>query len=99
MSVLVELSLDNAGKYLSQLVAIENEAFAQPWSRDAYLTELARPISHVIAVVEGDRLLGYAGFWQVLDEAEIESLIRTTQMGDEEKTRLLKKYLVESSSE
>ncbi len=74
MSVLVELSLDNAGKYLSQLVAIENEAFAQPWSRDAYLTELARPISHVIAVVEGDKLLGYAGFWQVLDEAEINNV-------------------------
>lgn len=74
MKVLIELTQANAGRYLEQLLAIENEAFPEPWSRDAYLAELARSIAHIVAVVSGDTLLGYAGFWQVLDAAEVNNV-------------------------
>ncbi len=72
--ILVELSAENAAVYLPQLLAIENEAFAEPWSEAAYRAEIARPISHVLLLVREDTLLGYAGFWQVLDEAEINNV-------------------------
>lgn len=74
MQVLVEITPDNVGRYISQLVAIEQASFSAPWTMDDYLTEVARPISHIVAVVDGDRLLGYAGFWQVLDEAEVNNV-------------------------
>ncbi len=72
--MLLELSEANAAVYLPQLLAIENEAFAEPWSETAYRAEMARPISHVLLLVREETLLGYAGFWQVLDEAEINNV-------------------------
>lgn len=72
--MLLELAEANAAVYLPQLLAIENEAFAEPWSEAAYRAEMARPISHVLLLVREETLLGYAGFWQVLDEAEINNV-------------------------
>lgn len=72
--MLIEINPDNIGKYVSQLVAIEQASFSSPWTTEDYLTEAARPIAHILAVVEGEELLGYAGFWQVLDEAEVNNV-------------------------
>ncbi|HIU10510.1 MAG TPA: ribosomal protein S18-alanine N-acetyltransferase [Candidatus Avidehalobacter gallistercoris] len=72
--MLLELCESNAALYLPQLLAIENEAFAEPWSETAYRAEIARPISHVLLLVREETLLGYAGFWQVLDAAEINNV-------------------------
>lgn len=77
MSVLLELDEANIEIYLEQMLAIEQEAFAEPWSREAYLEEAARPIAHLLALVDDaqpERLLAYAGFWQVLDEANINNV-------------------------
>jgi ribosomal-protein-alanine N-acetyltransferase len=74
MSLLIELNPGNIDTYIDRLMEIENEAFARPWSRVDYLTEVRRPISHLLAIVEGDKLLAYAGFWQVVDEAEINNV-------------------------
>lgn len=74
---LIELEPHNIGLYLEQLLAVEREAFAEPWTRADYLEEAARPIAHLLALVEAApdvRLLGYAGFWQVLDEADINNV-------------------------
>lgn len=73
-AVLLELTPANAGLYLDQLLAIENAAFPEPWSREAYLAELERPIAHIVAVVRGGVLLGYAGFWQVMEVAEVNNV-------------------------
>lgn len=74
MLALQEITPDNAGRYIEQLLAIENASFGAPWTLDDYLTEIARPISHIVAVTDGDALLGYAGFWQVLDTAEVNNV-------------------------
>lgn len=77
MSVLLELDEANIEIYLEQILAIEQEAFAEPWSREAYLEEAARPIAHLLALVDDaqpERLLAYAGFWQVLDEADVNNV-------------------------
>ena len=74
---LLELNASNIDIYLEQLLAIEQEAFAEPWTRADYLEEAARPIAHILALVDekgaedAPLLLAYAGFWQVLDEADI----------------------------
>ncbi len=77
---LLELNTSNIDIYLEQLLAIEQEAFAEPWTRADYLEEAARPIAHILALVDekgaedAPLLLAYAGFWQVLDEADINNV-------------------------
>jgi ribosomal-protein-alanine N-acetyltransferase len=77
---LLELNASNIDIYLEQLLAIEQEAFAEPWTRADYLEEAARPIAHILALVnekgaeDEPLLLAYAGFWQVLDEADINNV-------------------------
>lgn len=76
----LELDASNIDIYLEQLLAIEQEAFAEPWTRADYMWEATRPIAHILALVEEKRaedaplLLAYAGFWHVLDEADINNV-------------------------
>lgn len=74
MRALQEITPENAGLYIEQLLAIERSSFSAPWTLDDYLTEIARPISHIVAVTDGDTLLGYAGFWQVMEVAEVNNV-------------------------
>lgn len=74
MRALQEITPDNAGLYIEQLLVIERSSFSAPWTLDDYLTEIARPISHIVAVTDGDTLLGYAGFWQVMEVAEVNNV-------------------------
>lgn len=74
MFKLLELDASNIDIYLEQLLAIEQEAFVEPWTRADYMWEAARPIAHILALVDENRLLAYAGFWHVMDEADINNV-------------------------
>lgn len=74
MRALQELTAENVGLYIEQLLAIERTSFSAPWTLDDYLTEVARPIAHIVVVTDGDTLLGYAGFWQVMEVAEVNNV-------------------------
>lgn len=74
MRALQEITPDNVGQYIEQLLAIERASFSAPWTLDDYMTEVARPIAHIVAVTDGDILLGYAGFWQVMEVAEVNNV-------------------------
>lgn len=74
MRVLTEITANNAEIYLPQLLKIENAAFPEPWTMEDYLAEMGRPIAHIVAAAEEEILLGYAGFWQVLDTAEVNNV-------------------------
>ena len=52
---LLELNASNIDIYLEQLLAIEQEAFAEPWTRADYLEEAARPIAHILAMAGSGR--------------------------------------------
>lgn len=60
---------------IDQIVEIEKECFATPWSRDAFLTEvhenkLAR---YVVAELEG-KVAGYGGMWIIINEGHITNI-------------------------
>lgn len=78
MSRLLELDLAaNVEIYLEQILAIEQEAFAEPWTWADYINEVSTPIAHLLALVDDaqpERLLAYASFWQVLDEADVNNV-------------------------
>lgn len=60
---------------LPQVLAIENEAFPSPWSEQSYRDELSRnAFAHYFALVDQERVVGYAGMWIILDEAHVTTI-------------------------
>lgn len=56
---------------LDEVMIIEEEAFALPWSRNSYLMELRNSFStYIVCDVAGD-IVGYGGMWIVFEEAHI----------------------------
>jgi ribosomal-protein-alanine N-acetyltransferase len=52
--------------------AIERASFTTPWPDHAYRTELeTNRLAHYLVVRVGDRLVGYAGMWLMVDEAHV----------------------------
>ena len=61
--------------HLDRILAIEVEAYPEPWTRGMFHDELRNNRSHFIVAFDGDELVGYAGFWLVLDEAHITTVV------------------------
>jgi ribosomal-protein-alanine N-acetyltransferase len=69
----VELVLRPAEeKDVEAIAEIEKICFATPWSADAVYKEItSNPIAHyIIGEIDG-QVVGYVGFWQILDEGHI----------------------------
>lgn len=59
---------------LDQVMIIEREAFALPWSKESYLSELKNSFAnYLICDWEGD-MAGYGGIWVVFEEAHITNI-------------------------
>jgi len=65
MISLVSVTRENQQLYLEDILEIENASFPSPWNRQAFLQEIANPISHLWAVTIHDTLVGYVCFWIV----------------------------------
>lgn len=64
-----------AGGHIDQVYAIETASFSQPWSREALEEEASGQYgAHYLTALEGDRVVGYGGFRQVLDEGHITNI-------------------------
>lgn len=51
---------------------VERLSFKTPWSTNAFLRELTENIyADYIVAASGDRIVGYAGMWIVIDEAHV----------------------------
>lgn len=61
---------------IDEILAVEREAFTNPWTRDMYLAERENPgVSYFFLVREGSgRLVGFCTFWRILDELHINNL-------------------------
>jgi len=59
-------------EHLNQVVRIEEVSFPSPWSRYAFSCELVQnKFAYYIVAVADERVVGYGGMWQILDEAHI----------------------------
>jgi len=59
-------------EHLDDILLIEQLSFAEPWSREAYWHELAEnELAHYYGCFLQQRLLGFGGFWQILNEGHI----------------------------
>ncbi|SDF11710.1 ribosomal protein S18-alanine N-acetyltransferase [Sporomusa acidovorans] len=56
------------------VLAVEQQAFETPWSRAAFEEEMENDLAHYLVVVGECKLMGYGGFWLVLDEAHVTNI-------------------------
>lgn len=56
---------------ISQLVALEQACFSDPWSESAFLYELKNPLSVWLVAEEDGIVAGYVGSQTVLDESDM----------------------------
>lgn len=57
--------------HLDEILDIEHEAYPEPWTVRMFRDEMRNERSHFHVALLEDRIVGYAGFWLVLDEAHI----------------------------
>jgi len=74
MSIVVERV--TSAEDLGGLLAVEQASFLNPWTRDMYVAELQNPgVSHLLVAKDpSGRVVGFCGFWCVVDELHINNL-------------------------
>lgn len=57
---------------LDEVYEIEKISFSMPWTKQMWMDEMIKSqiANHLVARLDG-KILGYAGFWLIIDEAEI----------------------------
>lgn len=57
---------------LDEVYEIEKISFSMPWTKQMWMDEMIKSqiANHLVAKLDG-KILGYAGFWLIIDEAEI----------------------------
>jgi [ribosomal protein S18]-alanine N-acetyltransferase len=56
---------------LDAILSIESTSFAQAWSRNMFLEEMANDAARVIVFRANSKLVGYLCYWKVVDEAHL----------------------------
>lgn len=79
---------------LKQVAAMEKQIFSQPWSEAGFAASLKEKGTCYLCAWLGERLAGYCGFLQVLEEADItnvavEETLRGRGVGYRMMTKLL----------
>lgn len=71
MIFLEKLIRDNFDAFKQDILFIENESFPSPWSLDAFLAEIKRPISHLWIAQRHTEAVGYICFWIFAQEIHL----------------------------
>ncbi|MEM4407678.1 MAG: ribosomal protein S18-alanine N-acetyltransferase [Candidatus Caldarchaeum sp.] len=62
------------GHHIEEVLEIERLSNPAPWSRASFETELQNPQAHYWVVVFKGKVVGFAGYWDVVDEAHITNI-------------------------
>ena len=61
--------------HLEEVAKIEQVSFPTPWSKEAYYNELREnSLAHYYVCLAGEKVIGYAGMWIIIDEAHITNI-------------------------
>lgn len=58
-------------KDLDSIIDLEHKCFSLPWTKGMFMDELANPNALYLVLEFEDRICGYAGMWQILNEGHI----------------------------
>lgn len=53
------------------ILAVETDVFTTTWSEQAFIDEYNNPLTTYLLLCNSENVIGYAGFWLVVDEAQI----------------------------
>ncbi|AFA48426.1 ribosomal protein S18-alanine N-acetyltransferase [Acetobacterium woodii] len=53
---------------------VDQACFKHNWTRDSYLAETKNILSNYIVAEDKDQIIGFGGFWQIIDEAHITNI-------------------------
>lgn len=53
------------------VLAVEQQSFTTPWSREGFVNEMNNELSYYLVMVEAGKIIGYAGMWLIVDEAHV----------------------------
>lgn len=56
---------------ITEIMAIEKEAFTMPWSKESYLAEMKNHFAHYLVCDIAGKIAGYGGIWLVFEDAHI----------------------------
>lgn len=59
---------------ISVVCEMERASFSTPWSQESFESELKKPNAHYFVWELNREIIGYAGFWIVLEEAGITNI-------------------------
>lgn len=82
---------------LADLLPIEHEAYPDPWTQGMLLQEIQGLSSHFFVMQLGEVLVGYGGFWLVLDEAHITKVTVAAPWRGRGLGRYLMRYLLNTA--
>ena len=54
-----------------QLAELDKRCFAIPWSEKSFEDEVNNKLAHYFIARDGEKIVGYAGFWEVCGEGDI----------------------------
>jgi len=83
--------------HLDEVMAIEVEAYPEPWSRGMFRQEMQGRQSHFFVVFLEGTLIGYSGFWLVEDEAHVTSVTVRDDFRGQGYGRQLAEYLLQQA--
>jgi ribosomal-protein-alanine N-acetyltransferase len=86
-------------EYLPAVLEIESEAYPEPWTEGMFRDEIRNPRSQFYVAFLGDEIIGYGGYWPVLDEAHITSVTIKASMRGYGYGRRLLQHLLDSARE
>lgn len=57
-----------------ELSTLDEECFSSPWSESSFLNEAKNPLAQYVIAKSNEKIVGYAGYWQVVDEGQITNI-------------------------
>ena len=84
---------------IPQIAELERTCFSDPWSEQTLRDSLVNPLYRFVAVKDGARVLGYAGMFLTIPEAQIANIAVTPDARRQGLGRLLVRGLVREAEE
>lgn len=86
-------------EHIPILLEIENEAYPDPWTEGMFRQEIHSNASYFYLAFHRDALIGYGGFWLVVDEAHITKVTITAPYRGMGHGKLLLRFLLEKAAQ
>jgi [ribosomal protein S18]-alanine N-acetyltransferase len=83
------------GTDLPRVIEIEEQCFSTPWRESTFRSLLRRLDTDMIGAVQGERLVGYAVAWTVVDQSELGNVAVAPEARGTGIGRLLVRAMVE----